>query len=145
MLFLAIVVLWISVKNYKNFLITFIIIPLTLISVVTSYTTIQRLLGYPVETNIPTDSVYVTHLTDHDWIFVWAFPPKSASPRAYSIPNTAQNKKAMEEAEQGQEAGRGQLISQNSETPAETVGQTNGGDYVTYDFIVTDPNNMKGN
>lgn len=143
LLFLSMVVLWVAVRNYKNFLITFIIIPLTLASVITSYTTVQRLLGYPVQTLIPDESVYITHLTGGDWIYVWAFPPESEKPRAYSIPNTEQNKKAMEAAAEGQEQGRGQQISQSGDQ-MQGVGQTQGGEYVTYDFIMDDYSDMKG-
>ena len=37
--FLTIVVLWIAVKNYKNFIITFLIIPLTLVAAIVSHST----------------------------------------------------------------------------------------------------------
>lgn len=142
LLFLSLVVLWVAVRNYKNFLITFIIIPLTLISVITCYTTIQELLGYPVETVIPDDSFYVTHLesVDREWLYVWAVPPGSSKPRAYTIANTEQNKKAMEEAESGVEDGVGQQIGQLDNG----LGQTEGGAYQVYDFIPQDPNNLKG-
>ena len=143
------VVLWVAIKNYKNFIITFFIIPLTLVSVITSYTTVQRLLGYPVQAIIPDESVYITHLTGGEFIYVWAFPPGADQPRAYSIPNTEQNKKAMEEAAEGQEQGRGQQISQKTgegeEGMMRGVGETDGGEYEVYDFIIQDSNNMKGN
>lgn len=149
LLFLSMVVLWVAIKNYKNFIITFFIIPLTLVSVITSYTTVQRLLGYPVQAIIPDESVYITHLTGGEFIYVWAFPPGADQPRAYSIPNTEQNKKAMEEAAEGQEQGRGQQISQKTgegeEGMMRGVGETDGGEYEVYDFIIQDSNNMKGN
>jgi hypothetical protein len=142
LLFLSLVVLWVAVRNYKNFLITFIIIPLTLISVITSYTTIQNLLGYPVNTTIPDDSFYITHLEslDREWIYVWAVPPASDKPRAYTIANTEQNREAMEEAEAGAEDGVGQQIG----SAQKGQGQTEGGEYVVYDFIPPDAENLKG-
>lgn len=141
LLFLSIVVLVIAIINRKNFFITFMIIPLTLSSATTIYFTIDRLLGYPVFVSIPDDSFYITHLEsmDREWIYVWAVPPSSDKPRAYTIANTEQNKKAMEEAESGAEDGVGQQIGQLDNG----LGQTEGGEYQVYDFIPQDIENLK--
>ena len=45
--FLAVVVLWLAIQNYKNVTITAVIIPLTLLATVISYMTVDRILGYP--------------------------------------------------------------------------------------------------
>lgn len=145
LLFLSLVVLWVAVRNYKNFLITFIIIPLTLVSVITSYSTIQNLLGYPVKATIPDESFYITHMEslDREWIYVWAVPLGSDKPRAYTIPNTEQNKKAMEEAEEGQAQGKGQQIGQEGSEMG-VGGETFGGEYVTYEFTISNSGSLKG-
>jgi hypothetical protein len=148
LMFLSIVVLWVAIRNYKNFLITFIIIPVTFVSVITSYLTLQNLLGFPVVTPIPNDSFYINHIVDGDVIYVWAWPTETEKPRLYSIPNTEQNKKAMDEAAKAQEEGKGQKIGQEGADQDGTgvgKGQTQGGEYNTYDFVVTDPDNLKGN
>lgn len=141
LLFLSIVVLVIAIINRKNFFITFTIIPLTLLSATTIYFTIDRLLGYPVFVTIPDDSFYITHLEslDREWIYVWAVPPESDKPRAYTIANTEQNREAMEEAENGAAEGVGQQIG----SMQEGLGQTEGGEYVVYDFIPPDTENLK--
>ena len=43
--FLSIVVLWVAIRNYQNFLLMFLIIPLTIFSGWTAYSTIDKLLG----------------------------------------------------------------------------------------------------
>jgi hypothetical protein len=141
LLFLSIVVLLVAIINRKNFLVVFTIIPLTLLSSTVIYFTVDRLLGYPVEVIIPDDSFYITHLEslDREWIYVWAVPPESGKPRAYTIANTEQNKKAMEEAEAGAEEGVGQQIG----SMQEGLGQTEGGEYIVYDFIPPDTENLK--
>lgn len=141
LLFLSIVVLLVTIINRKNFLVVFTIIPLTLSSATIIYFTVDRLLGYPVEVIIPDDSFYITHLVslDREWIYVWAVPPESNKPRAYTIANTEQNREAMEEAENGAAEGVGQQIG----SMQEGLGQTEGGEYIVYDFIPPDAENLK--
>jgi hypothetical protein len=132
LLFLSIIVLWIAVRNYKNFLVTFLIIPLTLVSATTSYFTVDRLLGYPVQIQIPDDSLYVMHIESQDKqrIYVWVIPPESTKPRAFSIVNSDQNKQAMQDAQQKSERG----VPQQVGTEEGNMGETQGGEYETYDF-----------
>lgn len=141
LLIVSLVVLWIAVTNRKNFLITFIVIPLTLGSATVSYFTVDNLLGYPVQETIPDDSVYISHLTSDVAIYVWVMPPESMLPRAYSIENTEENQKTMEQAQQGQDQGRSQMIGEKEES---VDGQTDGGEYEAYDFNMERFENLKG-
>lgn len=141
LLFLSLVVLWIAVTNRKNFLVTFMVIPLTLASATVSYFTVDNLLGYPVQETIPNDSVYISHLASDEVIYVWVMPPESMLPRAYSIEKTEKNLEAMEEAQAGQDAGRSQMIGEVEES---VNGQTQGGEYESYDFNMERFEYLKG-
>ena len=75
--FLAVVVLWLAIQNYKNVTITAVIIPLTLLATVVSYMTVDRILGYPIKADMAEDSLYLSHIEspDTERIFVWIIEP----------------------------------------------------------------------
>lgn len=141
--FLSVVVLWIAVRNYKNFLITFFIIPLTLFAAITSYFTVDKLLGYPVFDTIDNDSFYIYHLEADEYIYVWVILPNESKPRAIAIPNTEQNRKTMNEAQGASEEGVPQMIGEEGGQDMAAGGETKGGEYVSYDFIMPNSENLK--
>ena len=146
--FLTIVVLWIAVKNYKNFIITFLIIPLTLVAAIVSYSTVDRLLGYPVHGAIDKDSLYLFHVEsgDREWIYVWVIAPDDLGevrPRAITIANTEQNRKAMQEAQEKGEQGQPMSIGQEGQMELGNNGETNGGEYEVYDFQINHSPDLK--
>ena len=110
--FLAIVVLWFSVQNYKNVKMTAVIIPLTLLATVISYMTVDKILGYPIKAEMQDDSLYLSHIEsqDSEKIFVWIIEPGSTKPRSISILNTDNNRKAMSDAKAKTEKGVKQRI-----------------------------------
>lgn len=136
--FLSAVTMWVAVRNYKNFFITFILIPLTLISSITTYRTVDNLLGYPVAAMIPEESLYVSHLETPDWIFVWVVPPGEIKPRSFVIPNTKKNQEQMQQAGKKMEQGVAQQVGMPRGT------ERNDGEYITYDFIIPDARELKG-
>ena len=105
--FLAVVVLWLAIHNYKNVTITAVIIPLTLLATVVSYMTVDKLLGYPIKATMAEESLYLSHIEspDSERIFVWIIEPGSSKPRSISIINTDNNRKAMADAKAKTEAG----------------------------------------
>ena len=105
--FLAVVVLWLAIQNYKNVTMTAIIIPLTLLATVISYMTVDRILGYPIKADMAEDSLYLSHIesSDTERIFVWIIEPGANKPRSISIMNTDNNRKAMADAKAKTEAG----------------------------------------
>lgn len=131
--FLSIVVLWVAIKNYQNFLLMFLIIPLTIFSGWTAYSTVDKLLGYPVFEEVKTDSLYITHIDDPkgDFIFVWVVNPGELKPKSIMVVNSDENKKALEEAKEQQERGIPQMLKQKLE---KGEGQTIGGELEVYDF-----------
>ena len=131
--FLSIVVLWVAIKNYQNFLLMFLIIPLTIFSGWTAYSTVDNLLGYPVFEEVQTDSFYITHLDDPmgDFIFVWVVNPGELKPKSIMVVNSKENKEALEQAKEKQESGIPQMLKQKQE---DGQGQTIGGELEVYDF-----------
>lgn len=131
--FLSIVVLWVAIKNYQNFLLMFLIIPLTIFSGWTAYSTVDNLLGYPVFEEIQTDSFYITHLDDPmgDFIFVWVVVPGELKPKSIMVVNSKENKEALEQAKEKQESGIPQMLKEKQK---DGQGQTIGGELEVYDF-----------
>ena len=131
--FLSIVVLWVAIKNYQNFLLMFLIIPLTIFSGWTAYSTVDNLLGYPVLDEVQPDSFYITHLEDPmgDFIFVWLVVPGELKPKSIMVVNSDENKEALEQAKEQQEKGIPQMLKQKLE---KGEGQTRGGELEVYDF-----------
>ncbi len=140
--FLACVVLWFAIKNHRNALLLGLVIPLTLATVVISYMSVDKILGYPINALIKPDSVYLSHLEspDGESIYVWIIEPGSAKPRAVSIPNSKNNKKQMQDAKNKTEEGVPQQMAPMQEilNPDEMKGRgmTQGGEYATYDFRI---------
>lgn len=145
--FLAVVVLWLAIQNYKNFTITAVIIPLTLLATVISYMTVDRILGYPIKADMSEDSLYLSHIEspDTERIFVWVIEPGASKPRSISIMNTDNNRKAMADAKAKTEAGVKQKMrkkpsewKRKSEESSEqsNQGMTEGGEWEVYDFQI---------
>ena len=136
---LAVVVLWFSIQNHKNALLLAIVIPLTLTATIVSYMSVQSILGYPIVKDIEKDSIYVSHITSADdkYIYVWLIEPGSNKPRAVTIPNTDNNKKQMSDAKDSTEKGLKQRMAphpQEEKLKDQNGGQTQGGEYMIYDF-----------
>ncbi len=145
--FLAVVVLWLAIKNYKNVKITAVIIPLTLVATVISYMTVDRILGYPIKADMAEDSLYLSHIEspDTERIFVWIIEPGSNKPRSISIMNTDNNRKAMADAKAKTEAGVKQKMRKkpsewkresNESSEQSNQGMTEGGEWEVYDFQI---------
>lgn len=136
--FLAIVVLWFCINNYKNALAIFLIIPLTLASVGVSYFTVEKLLGYPTAGEMTDESLYLSHVTSKDekWLYVWIVEPNGSQPRAIIIPATKNNKKQMDGAKNKAKAGIKTQIKKKQDGQQSGRGQTHGGEFEVYDFQI---------
>ena len=136
LVFLTAVVLWVAISNYKNFLLMIFLIPLAIYAGWTIYVTIDKLLGYPVPDQIKKDSLYVSHLEDTkgEWIYVWLVIPGDQRPKAIMVPNSRDNKEALEQAQEKQQQGQPQGLesADNGETDG---GETVGGEIRSYDFV----------
>ena len=127
------VVLWVAIRNYKNFILMFFLIPLALYSGWTVYSTVDKLLGYPTIDLFEKDTMYIAHFENPDideWIYVWVLKPGDARPKAIMIPNTKKNQEELNEAEQKASDG----VQVFMEVTPDGSGQTAGGEINTYDF-----------
>lgn len=132
MIVIVSVVLWVAIRNYKNFVLMFFLIPLAIYSGWTVYTTVDKLLGYPVVDTLEKDTQYVSHFEDpsgSDWIYVWVLKPGEVKPKAIMIPASEPNQEELAEAEQKKSQGVQVFMEMK---PGQ--GQTAGGELNTYDF-----------
>jgi hypothetical protein len=99
------------------------------------------MLGYPVKQTIPEDSMYLNHIENADGseLYVWVLEPERMMPKNYSVPATKENKKQMQRAKGRTDKGINQQIGKYK---SERKGETNDGDYMTYDFSI-DPQGLK--
>lgn len=141
MLVLTLIVLGIGVHFYRNTLVMFVVIPIALFCAFSGYNTITTMLGYPVQQIIPEDSLYLNHIENADGseLYVWVLEPERMMPKNYSIPATDENKKQMQRAKGRNEQGINQQIGKYK---SDRNGETNDGDYMTYDFTI-DPKGLK--
>lgn len=136
LIFLSIVVLWVAIKNHRNFLLMIVLIPITIFSGWTIYTTVDNLLGYPVIDEVQADSFYLYHVEDPmgDYIYVYLIKPGELKPKSIMVIGSDENKEALENAKEATEEGKPQLLRASEGEAAGNVGQTNGGELEVYDF-----------
>lgn len=134
MIVIVSVVLWVAIRNYKNFVLMFFLIPLALYSGWTVYTTVDKLLGYPTIDLFEKDTLYLSHFENPDiaeWIYVWVLKPGEAKPKAIMIPATEKNKDKLAQAEQQTSEG----VPIYMEVQVDGQGQTSGDAEINiYDF-----------
>jgi hypothetical protein len=134
MIVIVSVVLWVAIRNYKNFILMFFLIPLALYSGWTVYTTVDKLLGYPTIDIFEKDTLYLSHFENPDiaeWVYVWVLKPGEAKPKAIMIPATEKNKDKLAQAEQQTSQG----VPIYMEVQVEGQGQTSGDAEINiYDF-----------
>lgn len=134
MIVIVSVVLWVAIRNYKNFILMFFLIPLALFSGWTVYTTVDKLLGYPVIDLFEKDTLYLAHFENPDveeWVYVWVLKPGESKPKAIMIPATEQNKDKLAQAEQETSEG----VPIYMEVQVDGQGQTSGDAEINiYDF-----------
>ena len=128
------VVLWVAIRNYKNFILMFFLIPLALYSGWTVYTTVDKLLGYPTIDIFEKDTLYLSHFENPDiaeWVYVWVLKPGEAKPKAIMIPATEKNNDKLAQAEQQTSEG----VPIYMEVEVDGQGQTSGEAEINiYDF-----------
>ncbi len=101
------IILWDLIQKGQNHLYMFILIPTSLILTVTTYFTIQGLLGYPTENYKETKfTVLSTAVKEPDWIYYWVIHEDDEEPISYRIPYTKPDHKAQEGVEQQIEGGQ---------------------------------------
>ena len=99
MTFSLIVMIWYGRSNKLIYL----VIPLVLWLSVSTYSTIQGLLGYPVlAKDIPEGNIYLSHTVgkDQEWLYFWLIDINTYVPKAYKIVSTEEGEKLLAEAKE---------------------------------------------
>jgi len=100
------ILLWDLIQKGQNKLYMFILIPASLILTVTTYFTVQGLLGYPTENYKETKfRVLSTAVQEPDWIYYWVVHEGDQEPRSYRIPYTRPDHEEQEGVERKMQQG----------------------------------------
>jgi hypothetical protein len=132
---LSVVVLYTIIKLLRNWLVSFVLIPTTLIASIVIYQNVTDIMGYCIPTKIPNGAIYQDHVLslNRAYIMVDVYLRDTAAERdkrCYAIPWSEENEEQMNAAEQKQ--GNGVMSEIQGVEGLE--GQTPGGDYQIYDF-----------
>lgn len=110
------ILLWDLIQKGQNKLYMFILIPASLVLTITTYFTIQGLLGYPTENYKENKfTVISTAVQEPDWIYYWVIHEGDQEPRSYRIPYTRIDHKKQEGVQQQMEGGdqvQGQIVDE---------------------------------
>ena len=98
--------LWVLIQHGVDKIWMFIVIPATLILTVTTYTTVQSMLGYPTDKVKEGKFVVISSaVKEPDWIFYWVAYEGDAEPIAYRFPYSETDHDKQEELSGRQQAG----------------------------------------
>ena len=137
-LVLLAIFLWDLIQHGADKVWMFIIIPATLALTVTTYFTVQSMLGYPTERVKEGKFIIISSaVKEPDWIFYWVGYPGDDEPLAYRFPYTEQDHEKQEEIQGRQEEGeviQGELTDQ---TDDDTSSKSRLGQIEFYTFDVS--------
>ena len=137
-LVLLAIFLWDLIQHGADKVWMFVIIPATLALTVTTYFTVQSMLGYPTERVKEGKFIIISSaVKEPDWIFYWVGYPGDDEPIAYRFPYTEQDHEKQEEIQRRQEAGeviQGELTDQ---TDDDTSSKSRLGQIEFYTFDVS--------
>tara|TARA_R100000152_G_C6749289_1_gene172952 strand:- start:104 stop:589 length:486 start_codon:yes stop_codon:yes gene_type:complete len=100
------IIIWDLIQKGQDKLYMFIVIPVVLVLTVSTYLTIQGLLGYPTESIKKGKFMLLSSaVKEPDWIYYWVIHEGDIDPTAYKVPYTEPEHKKQEQASQAMEAG----------------------------------------
>lgn len=88
----------------------FAVIPFMIGSAITSYVTLESILGYPVRDEVPEESLYISHLSLENEIVFWLLIPGENEPKAIKVPATDEQKQKAQKAQKKTEGGIPQVM-----------------------------------
>ena len=128
------ILLWDLIQKGQNKLYMFILIPASLLLTVTTYITIQGLLGYPTDTFKEGKFIVLSSaVKEPDWIFYWVVMDGDEEPIAYRIPYTKPDHKQQEEVSEAMDGGQ-MMAGEFEEGEGDDVSTTNLGHLEFYKF-----------
>ena len=134
--------LWDLIQHGADKIWMFIIIPVTLALTVTTYVTVQSMLGYPTDkVKEGKFTVISTAVKEPDWIFYWVAHEGDKEPVAYRFPYTEPDHKQQEETSERQAQGeiiQGEFTEAMDDTDGSKsiLGQI---EWYSFDFTQTVP------
>jgi carbon starvation protein CstA len=136
------ILLWDLIQKGQNKIYMFILIPASLLLTVTTYITIQGLLGYPTEQVRPGKFILVSSaVKEPDWVFYWVVHQGEHEPVAYKVPYTQPEHKKQEEASEAQQRGQtvaGEMIEEEVMTSDGSPSRQGHLEFYEFDYTKQD-------
>ena len=117
--------LWDLIQHGMDKMYMFVIIPLTLFLTVTTYITVQSMLGYPTDKVKEGKFVVISSaVKEPDWIFYWVAYQGDEEPIAYRFPYSESDHDKQEELSGRQAEGeiiQGEVVDDLDETGSKSI------------------------
>lgn len=127
------IVLWDLIQKGQNKGYLFVMIPVSLFLTVTTYITINSMLGYPTKDIKETKFMLIASaVQEPDWIYYWVIHKGEKEPRVYKFPYTKKNHEKQQETQQKQSGG--QKVEGQFKKSTDYGEGTVGGELEFYDF-----------
>ena len=117
--------LWDLIQHGVDKIWMFIVIPATLVLTITTYTTVQSMLGYPTDkVKEGKFTVISSAVKEPDWIFYWVAYQGADEPIAYRFPYSEEDHDKQEELSGRQADGeiiQGELIDEGEDSNSKSI------------------------
>ena len=124
-LVLLAIFLWDLIQHGVDKIWMFIVIPATLVLTITTYVTVQSMLGYPTDkVKEGKFTVISSAVNEPDWIFYWVAYQGADEPIAYRFPYSEEDHDKQEELSGRQADGeiiQGELIDEGEDTNSKSI------------------------
>jgi len=117
--------LWDLIQHGVDKIWMFIVIPATLVLTITTYITVQSMLGYPTDKIKEGKFVVISSaVKEPNWIFYWVAYQGDEEPIAYRFPYSESDHDKQEELSGRQQAGeiiQGELVDEGDDTDSKSI------------------------
>ena len=117
--------LWDLIQHGVDKIWMFIVIPATLVLTITTYVTVQSMLGYPTDkVKEGKFTVISSAVNEPDWIFYWVAYQGADEPIAYRFPYSEEDHDKQEELSGRQADGeiiQGELVDEGEDTNSKSI------------------------
>ena len=124
-LVLLAIFLWDLIQHGVDKIWMFIVIPATLVLTITTYVTVQSMLGYPTDkVKEGKFTVISSAVNEPDWIFYWVAYQGADEPIAYRFPYSEEDHDKQEELSGRQADGeiiQGELVDEGEDTNSKSI------------------------
>ena len=124
-LVLLAIFLWDLIQHGVDKIWMFIVIPATLVLTITTYVTVQSMLGYPTDkVKEGKFTVISSAVNEPDWIFYWVAYQGADEPIAYRFPYSEEDHDKQEELSGRQADGeiiQGELIDEGEDSNSKSI------------------------